>query len=183
MSDDRFDKIADDIVAEFSWENRTARAQMMEKIAAAIRHEADSLSFSQLRQANDDRAKQWNSSGANVPLIFSLVELAGEAGEACNIGKKLARTELGLAGGTAELEPLEDEIADVVICADLVARKAGFDLGAAVARKFNATSRKRGFSVMLPQDGYTAVVGTSPTRPQNSEASSEKALTAGVVQR
>jgi NTP pyrophosphatase (non-canonical NTP hydrolase) len=110
-----------------------------------------SLTFDMLAKANDERAKQWNPTGVNVPLIFALVELAGETGEACNVGKKLARTEYNLAGGTTDLEPLKEEIADVVICADLVARKAGFNLGEAVAAKFNATSRKRGFSVLLPE--------------------------------
>jgi len=109
----------------------------------------EGLSFKQLAAANDERAKQWNPSGASVPLSFSLLELAGEAGEACNIGKKLARTELGLAGGATDQQPLIDEIADVVICADLVARKMEFDLGAAVVAKFNQTSVKRGFTVML----------------------------------
>lgn len=117
------------------------------------------MTFDSLAKANSECAKQWNPAGTPVPLIFSLVELAGEAGEACNIGKKIARTELGLAGGVTDIQPLIDELADVVICADLVARKLGINLGAAVARKFNETSRKRGFTVSLDEsssDGRNA---------------------------
>jgi NTP pyrophosphatase (non-canonical NTP hydrolase) len=117
------------------------------------------LTFEELGLANFRRAKQWNKEGRNVPLGFALLELAGEVGEACNIGKKLARTELGLVGGTKDFGPLINELADVIICTDLVARKIGQEignplgihLGEAVARKFNATSRKHGFSVFLPE--------------------------------
>ncbi len=111
------------------------------------------LSLKDLRDANERRAILWRDGKVadDVPLEFALVELAGETGEACNVGKKLARTRLGIKGGVDDsaLEHLADELADVVICADLAAIKAGIDLNAAVRRKFNATSDKHGFDVKL----------------------------------
>jgi len=94
-----------------------------------------------LRAANVERQKEWDTHGA-LTLEFYGVELAGEVGEACNIIKKLARTRLGIRGSQATLKELADELADVVICADLVALSAGIDLNAALIRKFNATSQK-----------------------------------------
>lgn len=119
--------------------------------AAAIVPVYVSLDFRTLAKANDERSKMWEKASGKVPLLFSLCELAGEAGEACNIGKKIARTQLGLRGGTTDIEPLKEEVADVVICADLVARNVGFDLGEAVVKKFNDISRKHGFNVKLPE--------------------------------
>lgn len=109
------------------------------------------LTFDALRTANDARAFEWNK-GPPLPLSFAMMELAGEAGEACNAAKKLARSEFGLAGGSEDVDALSRELADVVICADLAARKAGINLGEWVARKFNETSDKHGFSTKIKEN-------------------------------
>jgi NTP pyrophosphatase (non-canonical NTP hydrolase) len=107
------------------------------------------MDFKTLQQTNERRAEEWTK-GQKVGLSFRGVELAGETGEACNVIKKLERERFGYVGSRATLQDLEDEIADVVICASLIAIEAGFDLGAAVKRKFNATSEKYGLSVRIP---------------------------------
>jgi NTP pyrophosphatase (non-canonical NTP hydrolase) len=106
------------------------------------------LTLEGLRTANARRATLWHN-GRLVPLEFYMMELAGECGEACNAVKKLCRAEMGIAGGDSDVSKVADELADVVICADLAAMRLGIDLGAAVARKFNQTSRKYGFDVLL----------------------------------
>ena len=111
------------------------------------------MTFDDLRRANDERAKQWNPSGKPLGLEFAVIELCGEAGELANAVKKHLRAKAGLVGGVTDDEAVEDETADVVICCDLLARAKGFDLAAAVARKFNKTSRKHGFTVTLPLPG------------------------------
>lgn len=106
------------------------------------------LTFDGFRQAQLERQKEWDPSDV-ITLEFRGNELAGEVGEACNVVKKIARSRLGLRGGKTleELrEHLAQELADVVICADLIAMQAGIDLGNAVADKFNATSEKYGLS-------------------------------------
>lgn len=104
----------------------------------------------ELREANDRRAIEWVTDG-EVSLSFKGNELAGEVGEACNVIKKLERERMGAVGSRATIEDLADELADVVICADLVASKAGIDLHAAVRRKFNKTSRKYGLTVLMEE--------------------------------
>jgi NTP pyrophosphatase (non-canonical NTP hydrolase) len=104
--------------------------------------------FSNLREANEARQVEWTG-GQKVTPLFRATELAGEVGEACNVVKKLERERAGWRGSRATLEQLADELADVIICADLLAMSEGIDLDAAVARKFNATSEKVGLRTRL----------------------------------
>ena len=99
--------------------------------------------YTDLRSANRARQREWDTDSRIVgPLgkLWRANELAGEAGEASNVVKKLVREELGIRGSRTTVERLGEELADVVICADLLAQEYGIDLDAAVARKFNATS-------------------------------------------
>lgn len=105
--------------------------------------------YSTLRSANKARQLQWDGSGA-ITATYQATELAGEVGEACNVIKKLERERLGLVGSRDTVEHLAEELADSVIVLDLIAQRYGIDLfGDAVPRKFNATSRKNGFTVLL----------------------------------
>jgi len=101
-----------------------------------------------LRAANIARQAEWDPSD-KITLTYRLNELAGETGEACNVGKKIERERLGIRGSRDTVEHLAEELADVVICADLVAMAEGIDLDAAVAAKFNATSEKVGLTTRL----------------------------------
>lgn len=113
--------------------------------------------FTSLRAANAARQAQWDADD-RIGLIYRANELAGEVGEACNVAKKIERERLGIRGSRATLEQLADELADVMICADLVAMGEGIDLDAAVARKFNATSEKIGLDTRLSHQTYQARV-------------------------
>lgn len=103
------------------------------------------MKYYKLTQANAARQKEWNPDGKEVSPLFTATELGGEVGEALNIVKKLEREKLGLKGSRATVEELADELADVVICADLLAQQYGIDLTEATIKKFNATSHKHGF--------------------------------------
>jgi NTP pyrophosphatase (non-canonical NTP hydrolase) len=107
-----------------------------------------------LRSANIARQNEWDQDN-QISAAYRGNELAGEVGEACNVIKKLERERLGILGSRATVGELADELADVLICADLVAMHYGIDLEAAVARKFNATSEKVGLQTRLaaPNDG------------------------------
>lgn len=104
-----------------------------------------------LRTANIDRQEEW-CPDQKPDLSFRGNELAGEVGEACNVIKKLERERFGWAGSRASKERLAEELADVVICADLVAIAAHVDLHSAVQNKFNATSEKVGLKTRLTND-------------------------------
>lgn len=114
------------------------------------------MSFEALRKSNELRHQEW-ARGEKVPLSFRGVELAGEAGEACNEIKKIERIRLGLTGGHEDLDALAEELADVIICADLIAMDLGIDLQTAVQAKFNRTSEKYGLrSRYLPTGNQAA---------------------------
>ena len=110
-----------------------------------------------LRSANIARQDEWDQDG-QITASYRGNELAGEVGEACNVIKKLERERLGILGSRATVGELADELADVLICADLIAMHYGIDLEAAVARMFNATSEKVGLQTRLatPNDGGEA---------------------------
>lgn len=110
-----------------------------------------------LRAANIARQIEWDHDN-QITAAYRGNELAGEVGETCNVIKKLERERLGILGSRATVDELADELADVVICADLIAMHYGINLEAAVARKFNATSEKVGLRTRLasPADGGEA---------------------------
>lgn len=101
-----------------------------------------------LRAANAARQKEWDSKD-QIDLSYRGNELAGEVGEACNVIKKLERERMGIRGSRDTVEHLAEELADVLICADLIAMAAGIDLDQAVRDKFNATSEKNGLKTRM----------------------------------
>ena len=100
-----------------------------------------------LRKANFIRAKEWG--GKPTDLSFKGNELAGEVGEACNILKKMERTRLGMKGGGGDIDALAEELADVIICVDLIASHLCIDLEKAIKTKFNKTSDKVGLETKI----------------------------------
>jgi NTP pyrophosphatase (non-canonical NTP hydrolase) len=102
----------------------------------------------ELRAANVRRDEVWNPSSL-LSLSFRGNELAGEIGEACNILKKIERERLGLVGSKATPEMLAEELADGVICLDLIAMEFAIDLEESIRRKFNKTSRERNLNITM----------------------------------
>lgn len=87
--------------------------------------------------------------------------MAGEAGEACNVAKKLIRIRDGvdfLNKGVTGLElmrKLGEEVADTVIYADLVLASRDMSLAEEIVRKFNKDSEERGLlTILRPDRGY-----------------------------
>ncbi|MCA9036540.1 MAG: MazG-like family protein [Planctomycetaceae bacterium] len=107
--------------------------------------------FQQLRNANIRRHAEW-AKGGSVSLSFRGLEMAGECGEVCNELKKIERVRLGLAGGSDDLNGLKEELADVLICLDLIAMDLGIDLLEETKRKFDKTSVKFGLTSRFADD-------------------------------
>lgn len=104
--------------------------------------------YCSLRNANLARQAEWDT-GNQIDAAYRGNELAGEVGEACNVIKKLERERMGIRGSRDTVDHLAEELADVVICVDLIAMQYGIDLDGSVARKFNATSEKVGLKTRL----------------------------------
>lgn len=119
---------------------------------------AGQLTFDGLHQVNVSRALRWHPGGISEWSVNDwLAAMGGEAGEALNAGKKHRRLLGGIQqhGDTpkdlaAAEERIMEELADVVIYADLVAARLGRSLTQAIVAKFNAISEREGFPERLP---------------------------------
>lgn len=121
----------------------------------------DGLTFNTLRGGNEARLPEFknrkgetahvNADGSDWSLNDWAVALVGEAGEACNVLKKIRRGDMTLE----EARPmLKQEFADVVIYLDLLAKQAGINLGEAIIETFNAKSKFVGSRVRLAADDW-----------------------------
>lgn len=104
--------------------------------------------FDYLRNANIERQREWDPEN-QITLEYRGNEFAGEAGEVCNEVKKLARERLGIRGSRTTKEALASEIADAIICLDLICMDQDIDMFEAVRDKFNSTSEKVGLKTRL----------------------------------
>lgn len=82
-----------------------------------------------------------------------MTAVVGELGEAANFAKKLNRVRDGIPGNKEPESELRaafiDELADTFIYLDLLAQSEGINFAAAVADKFNRTSKKIGSSIVV----------------------------------
>ena len=109
----------------------------------------DPLDFADLRGANIKRNALRHPLSSWSPAEWSNA-MAGEAGEACNITKKMLRGDYPDEGAMrAALLALGKELADVIIYADLLASRVGINLGEAVRDKFNEVSDRWEMSIKL----------------------------------
>ena len=110
--------------------------------------------LNELRDKNIQRQNEWPGHD-RADLSFRTIELAGETGELCEAIKKHIRSKRGIAGTTASIEDIVDEVGDVLISLDLLCLELGINLELAVKRKFNKTSEKYGlrtkFKIELAQ--------------------------------
>lgn len=110
------------------------------------------MTFNELSKANIKRADVWKTEGGPMGIEFNILELAGEVGELCNGYKKFLRHKNNMIGGKSLeeiLENIKEELADVVICANLVAIAMNINLENAIIEKFNKTSDKYDLSVYI----------------------------------
>lgn len=121
------------------------------------RREEIALTFAQLRAANRARLPLFKNrrgepahsepDGSDWLLSAWSNAVCGELGEAANLIKKIERGDMTLDEARAELGK---ELADVVTYLDILAFRAGVDLGAATIAKFNEVSERVGCDVTLP---------------------------------
>lgn len=121
----------------------------------------DGLTFNTLRGANIARIPQFKNAqglpahsepdGSDWSLSDWCTAITGELGEAANIIKKVKRGDFTLDEAR---ESLAKEFADVVIYLDILAMRAGINLGQATMDKFNETSIKVGSTVRVAADDW-----------------------------
>lgn len=119
----------------------------------------DNLTFERVRRINVARCNKWHPGFPEADDKWTGADwsnaMAGEAGEACNVVKKLRRAEFDLKGAvddspTELVDKLADEIADTFLYLQLLAEFYDIDMPAAIVRKFNAISVREDFPERLP---------------------------------
>ena len=124
-------------------------------LARAERAAAQGLTFGVVQATSHSRALRWHPGGLTE---WSTLEwagaLCGEAGELANVAKKIKRIDDGIVGQDPAsrdtlVASLSKEAADVVLYAFCLAARESFDLGEAVAAKFNEVSERNGFPERL----------------------------------
>jgi NTP pyrophosphatase (non-canonical NTP hydrolase) len=95
--------------------------------------------FSEINRKREDLFNTTTHSCAHWSLADWSNATFGEVGEAANIIKKIRRGDFSLA---EKREDLAMELADIFIYLDILATKAGINLGEAIKTKFNITSKK-----------------------------------------
>ena len=127
------------------------------------------LTFNTLREANVKRLPEFKDAqgrichphepgiepGFNWDLSKWSNAILGELGEAANIIKKIERGDFPLHEARAELA---DELADVAIYLDLLAYRAGVNLGEVIMHKWNRTSAKVGCDIRIKADDWYRLI-------------------------
>jgi NTP pyrophosphatase (non-canonical NTP hydrolase) len=118
--------------------------------------EMSELTFAALRDANTRRLPQFKNrrgepahraaDGSDWALSAWCNAMTGEVGEAANLIKKIERGDITLDEARADLGK---ELADVQTYLDILAFRAGVDLGLATVEKFNEVSERVGSDVRL----------------------------------
>lgn len=115
-----------------------------------------SMTFAVLREANVARLPRFKNKhgepahsqpdGSDWSLATWSNAVLGELGEAANLIKKIERGDITLEAARPELAK---EFADVATYLDILAFRAGVDLGQAVVDKFNEVSERVGAGVHI----------------------------------
>lgn len=116
------------------------------------------LTFDQLRIANLKRIPLFKNrrggpahshpDGSDWGLGDWCTAVTGELGEAAGIIKQIKRKDFTLEQAR---EDLGKELADIVIYLDILAYRAGIDLGYVTTRKFNEVSDRVGCDIKLSE--------------------------------
>jgi NTP pyrophosphatase (non-canonical NTP hydrolase) len=117
------------------------------------------LTLQQISAANRARCERWHPGFPNDGWTGAdwSNAMAGEAGETCNVVKKLRRLDFDLQQAAADTRPdllakLATEVGDTFIYLDLLAQHYGLDLGRCVVDTFNRVSVREGFPERLLAD-------------------------------
>ena len=120
------------------------------------------LTFTVLRSANLLRLSDFKnaqgeiahseSDGSDWLLSQWCNAVCGELGEAANLIKKIERGDFTHYEGEVK-DALAEELADIVTYLDLLAYRAGVDLGRATIEKFNKVSDRVSSTIYIREDG------------------------------
>lgn len=127
------------------------------------------MTFHDVSEINLKRCERWHPGFPNDGWTGSdwSNAMAGEAGEACNVVKKLRRDDFGKVQAAADnradlLAKLATEIGDTFLYLDLLAQFYGLDIAQCVVDTFNRVSIREGFPERIAPAAVPAVTAETP---------------------
>lgn len=125
---------------------------------------SNGLSFNTLRGANTARLPQFKNKlgetahaeqdGSDWSLADWMVAVTGEVGELAGELKSWKRGDYHDMSEDAVKALISNEMADIVIYLDLLAKQLNINLGDAVSSKFNLVSERVGSNVFINSDDW-----------------------------
>lgn len=120
------------------------------------------LTFAQVSEINRKRANRWHNGFPSKNDAWTGADwsnaMAGEAGETCNVVKKIRRYDIGIQQAEDPerdvliINELAKEIGDTYLYLDLLAQYYGLSIDACVAYTFNRVSEREGFPERIHVD-------------------------------
>jgi|ERR1051326_5464323 NTP pyrophosphatase (non-canonical NTP hydrolase) len=117
------------------------------------------FSFEELSKVNLERCQRWHKEGLNNWSTSDwAVAMAGESGEVFNTIKKLNRIRSEILNKNSHdqidseqeaIHRIGEELADMLLYADLLAQSLGLSLENEIVKKFNSVSERYGFPERL----------------------------------
>lgn len=118
-----------------------------------------------LRNANLVRDVEWNSAAERISIAWRANEFAGELGELANLVKKIARVRMKLKHAPVDenalLSQAADELADVLICLDLLAMDLGLNTRDILLKSLDSRKAPHGIERMSLSYVSASLVATA----------------------
>jgi NTP pyrophosphatase (non-canonical NTP hydrolase) len=123
--------------------------------------------FADLQLACGERSLHWHPED-NWSTLEWTGAMAGEAGEAANVAKKLKRFDSGMSQALVQtreelVKKLGAELADTIMYAVMVARKEGINLKEAILEKYNLTCLQEHLPFSLEDGNAIEPRGSRPS--------------------
>lgn len=119
-----------------------------------IRYVYKELTFKKISEANAERCEAWHSLFDWSATDWATA-MMGEAGELCNVIKKMRRKEchINQANIPEDIKAaLAEEVGDTFIYLDLLCQRLGLDLDECVANTYNRVSIREGLPHRLVKE-------------------------------
>ncbi len=108
-----------------------------------------SFTFEEFQATNNARCVESFHRSEPWPIPMWCLAIAGEAGELCNLVKKVERGDFTME---SQRQAILEEVADVITYCDLLMTQMGASTADEVRRKFNVVSQRVGSGRMFPEE-------------------------------
>lgn len=118
------------------------------------------MTFDEFQATNNARCVESFHGSDGWPVPMWCLAIAGEAGELCNLVKKVERGDFTME---SQRQAILEEVADVITYCDLLMTQMGANTGDQLRRKFNIVSKRVASGRIFPDPASSF----PPSRPRS----------------